>query len=611
MDELTTVAIDWDEWQDLLSCPLCRGRLFCNEAFLCCVATAEHTFPISPEGVPFFALEHCSEAGVIQRKHYNRVSERYLANIGFPHTQEYTAALDRTLLDLLPGGDLGTVVELCCGQGEGLMLLEDRTTVGMGLDVSEAMILTARSALSPGHHLLVQADATMPPLADESADVVVILGGIHHISDRFRLFSEVHRVLKSGGLLLFREPLNDAALWRALRALVYRLSPALDAETERPLRRSETVATLESCGFAIERWSPQGLLGFCLLMNSDVLVLNGLLRFVPGIRAISRTLVELDRRCLRLPGLTNAGLQVVGAARKGGAESTGIGRGARLRASEVGCDDELEALAESTIEDFGREWLRYPDNEGYFASTELLADILGPLLSLDELEGKSIAEIGSGNGRIVNMLLDTGASEVTALEPSEAFEVLKRNTADRARSIQYIRGRGEELPPEPPVDLVVSIGVLHHIPEPVPVMRAAHRALKPGGRMVAWLYGRENNQAYLSWVLPLRRFTSKLPDGQVIVLSHLFNIALDGYLLLCRSGKLGLPLAKYMNAYMARLTRHKRHLVIYDQLSPGYAHYYSRREAKALFEAGGFEDIRLHHRHGYSWTVIGTKADPR
>jgi hypothetical protein len=48
--------------------------------------------------------------------------------------------------------------------------------------------------------------------------------------------------------------------------------------------------------------------------------------------------------------------------------------------------------------------------------------------------------------------------------------------------------------------------------------------------------------------------------------------------------------------------------VIYDQLNPAYAKYYTRDEAQSLLERHGFSDVRLHHRHGMSWTVVGTRA---
>jgi hypothetical protein len=62
-----------------------------------------------------------------------------------------------------------------------------------------------------------------------------------------------------------------------------------------------------------------------------------------------------------------------------------------------------------------------------------------------------------------------------------------------------------------------------------------------------------------------------------------------------------------MTNVFGKLSRQHRSLVIYDQLCPAYARYYKQAEARSLFEHAGFRDVRLHHRHGYSWTVIGTK----
>ncbi len=61
------------------------------------------------------------------------------------------------------------------------------------------------------------------------------------------------------------------------------------------------------------------------------------------------------------------------------------------------------------------------------------------------------------------------------------------------------------------MDFVLSIGVLHHIPDPAPVFPRRVFALRPGGRMAVWLYGREGNAAYLAAVRPLRAITRRLP----------------------------------------------------------------------------------------------------
>ena len=71
-----------------------------------------------------------------------------------------------------------------------------------------------------------------------------------------------------------------------------------------------------------------------------------------------------------------------------------------------------------TITDFGNQWNEFTENLGYYGSVDCLNDIFCGLSKPEELAGKRVMEIGSGSGRIVNMLLDAGAAKVVAVEPS-------------------------------------------------------------------------------------------------------------------------------------------------------------------------------------------------
>lgn len=131
-----------------------------------------------------------------------------------------------------------------------------------------------------------------------------------------------------------------------------------------------------------------------------------------------------------------------------------------------------------TIDDFGEQWLAFRNNPGYYGSVDLLADIFGPSLPVSAIAGARVGEIGSGPGRIVNMLLDAGAAHAVAVEPSDAFAVLRENTAPRRDQVTCLHVPGEHLPSTMNLDFVVSIGVLHHIPNPLPVVAAAYDALE-------------------------------------------------------------------------------------------------------------------------------------
>jgi SAM-dependent methyltransferase len=263
-------------------------------------------------------------------------------------------------------------------------------------------------------------------------------------------------------------------------------------------------------------------------------------------------------------------------------------------------------LKTRTISDFGRQWTNFRDNPGYYGSVEFLSDFFGPLLSVEAIRGLRVADIGSGTGRIVGMLLDAGAQHVVAVEPSAAMSVLTENTASRRDRISYIHDGGDALPQGLGLDLVVSFGVLHHIPDPGPVVRAAYDALRPGGQLLIWLYGREGNEAYLHIAEPLRRLTTRLPHPVLSALSTAGGWALTAYLGACRI--LPLPMHRYMTEVLGKLPQSVRKLTVYDQLNPAYSKYYRKSEAEDLVRTAGFANVTSYHRHGYSWTVIGTKS---
>ncbi|MEM9544167.1 MAG: class I SAM-dependent methyltransferase [Cyanobacteria bacterium P01_E01_bin.42] len=260
-----------------------------------------------------------------------------------------------------------------------------------------------------------------------------------------------------------------------------------------------------------------------------------------------------------------------------------------------------------TITDFGKQWQKYQDNEGYYASVNLLSDIFSNLLDTKDLKNCQVVEIGSGSGRIVDMLLSSEVACVTAVEPSEAYEILCKNVSHAGDRVTCLQITGDALPPSGNFDYAFSIGVLHHIPNPVPVVKAAFASLQPGGRLLIWLYGKEGNRLYLAIAKIMRLFTTRLPDRALDLVVKLLDIPLVIYLSLCKI--FPLPLHQYMKGHLGKLSRQNRQLTIFDQLNPAYAKYYTREEAMELMQSGGFVDLKIEPRHGYSWTLIGTKPE--
>jgi len=298
-----------------LRCPV-SGEALVERGELLRNVSGSYAYRTTESGIPLFAEKFLSIAGKVQQAHYEKIAQSYFKNLEYPHTQEYNKYLDSAFLSHLGNEECGDAAEICCGRGEAFALLGNRVRHGVGVDVSTSMLEAARKEQPSDRYTFVQGDATMLPLASEQFDSVFMFGGIHHVPDTDKLFSEVSRILKPGGKFYWREPVNDLFLWRWLRALIYRVSPGLDAQTEHPLRHHEINPLLTKHGLRMDAWKTYGFLGFCFFMNSDVLILNRLFRFIPGIRPITRSVVRFDQWSLSFPPLKNAGLQVIGCAVK-------------------------------------------------------------------------------------------------------------------------------------------------------------------------------------------------------------------------------------------------------------------------------------------------------
>ena len=262
----------------------------------------------------------------------------------------------------------------------------------------------------------------------------------------------------------------------------------------------------------------------------------------------------------------------------------------------------MSRVSEKTIRDFGHQWKQHEENSGYYASMELFKDIISPLLRIEDLKGARVAEIGSGTGRIVNILLESGVRHVFAVEPSESFNILRQNVSD-PNKVTCLKIKGGDLQAYGDLDFVFCIGSIHHILDPKTVITSAYNALRKGGRMVVWLYGYEGIEIYVNCIKAIRFITTRIPDTALRIIVRMIDIPLVVYMHLCSRFKL--PFAEYSKVLMKLEPLHRR-LTIFDQLNPNYAKYYKYEEALNLL-SGRFQDIKIKNRRNYSWTVVGTK----
>lgn len=139
----------------------------------------------------------------------------------------------------------GRVLEVGVGSGLNLPLYGPAVEFVVALDPSPALLRRAAAMVRKAGRpvSLVRASAEAIPLADGSVDTIVMTWTLCSIPDATRALSEMRRVLKPGGALLFVEhglaPDERVAAWQhRLDPLWVKVSCHLDNPVERLLRDS-------------------------------------------------------------------------------------------------------------------------------------------------------------------------------------------------------------------------------------------------------------------------------------------------------------------------------------------------------------------------------------
>jgi SAM-dependent methyltransferase len=111
----------------------------------------------------------------------------------------------------------------------------------------------------------------------------------------------------------------------------------------------------------------------------------------------------------------------------------------------------------------------------------------------ESASGKSVLDYGCGHGYVLAHYARNGA-DVSGLDVTQRAVELSRARFDLlGLTGLFVRNEGSEVPFETnSFDIVCSMGVLHHIPDPQPVVAELARVLKPGGQLIVMVYNRNS-----------------------------------------------------------------------------------------------------------------------
>lgn len=249
-------------------------------------------------------------------------------------------------------------------------------------------------------------------------------------------------------------------------------------------------------------------------------------------------------------------------------------------------------------ERFGYEWRKYHKMDLNYEN-QFIEWILP--FKPDIFRNKKVLDAGCGMGRNSYWVLKYGAKELVAFDNDQrTVRAARDNLADfknarvESKSIYQIDYQNE-------FDVVFCIGVIHHLKNPDLAIENLVKAVKPGGLVLIWVYGYENNEWIVKWINPLRiHLTSKLPVVITHLFSYCFSIPLYFFV------KIFPQKSPYLRLLSGFKFKHI-HSIIFDQLLPKIARYYRKDEARRLLEESALENVGINQANEKSWTVHGYK----
>jgi SAM-dependent methyltransferase len=279
-------------------------------------------------------------------------------------------------------------------------------------------------------------------------------------------------------------------------------------------------------------------------------------------------------------------------------------------------------LSSATAARFDAQWSHWRELHDYYERQFL--DWISPVGAPD-FAGRSVLEGGCGKGRHSALVGDLGPRALVAIDLGESAFVAFEHTRHQP-NVHVAMGDLCDPPVGRVFDLAFSVGVLHHLPDPALGFARLASRVREGGRVVVWVYGRENNEWIIRFVDPLRkRVTSKLPARALRVVSVLPAVALWAAIrgvypaakaarprrlpALVRRLQSPLPYADYFASLRAFPFR-EIHNIVFDQLVTPVSHYLPEEEVRRWF-AGGFREVIIRWKDRYSWTALGVVATAR
>ena len=267
-----------------------------------------------------------------------------------------------------------------------------------------------------------------------------------------------------------------------------------------------------------------------------------------------------------------------------------------------------------TVEGFGEEWAAYSQDKLGRDEQQRMFDLYFEIFPFDELpEGAEGFDLGCGSGRWADLVRQR-VGRLHCVDPSAKALAVAKDWLGGYDNVDFYLAGVDDIPlADASQDFGYSLGVLHHIPDPMAGLRACVSKLKPGAPLLLYIYYSFDNRP--NWFRAVWRVTdvlragvSRLPFG--IRKGTTTAIAATIYWPLARVARLAdrlgietdpFPLSAYKDSSFYTMCTDSL-----DRFGTRLEHRFSRAQIASMMEEAGLDQVRFREGIPY-WVACGRR----
>jgi SAM-dependent methyltransferase len=228
-----------------------------------------------------------------QREHFDSIANRYrLARQNFRHQLLKKEIWDKALENVhFPEKNTLRVLDAMCGYLDGYQILSSHTTCALDYHAFDYSGAVVECSLKNFPQLRVWQEDVTKYRSDQQYDVIIVLGGLHHVhAHASNVVERLGESLSPSGLFISLEPTHDNLFFRFVREHIYKKNILFDENSERAFSTTELDSMFFKSGLhPISKIYP-GLLAYVLWYNPDAFPLLN-----RGSRCVVKGILKLEK----------------------------------------------------------------------------------------------------------------------------------------------------------------------------------------------------------------------------------------------------------------------------------------------------------------------------